>query len=427
MIYFVRFLIVHLYTSSGEKMTKAIFFGIPGHGHINPSLPLVTELCRREHHIIYFATPQYRSRIEATGAEFRAYTMIPDNYFDAYGLHGGQAQKVSRQLIATTKQVLPELLAMARTEAPDYILYDGMCPWGYFVAQVMKCPAVVSLALLAPVSPPLQALLKPKLLSLALPMLLRDLDQGVAANRHVKRLAKQYCVAPLSPVSILNAPGDLGISYTSSYFQPYANTAPPSVRFVGWTLADGGDPSGYAIDTVRARRLVYVSLGTVNNKGRAFFETCIEAFADKDLFAIISTGNGIDPQSFGKLPENIAIYGWVPQAAVLKQAALFITHGGLNSVHDGLYCGVPLLVVPQQEEQGFNGLRVVELGAGLMLEKKNQSAAALGALAMQVLTEPRYKAGAGQVGETLRNAGGAARGADEIEQLLKIRQMDISF
>jgi MGT family glycosyltransferase len=400
-------------------MPQALFFNVPGHGHINPSLALVTELSRRGHHITYFATESYRAKVEAAGAKFQAYAAILDNYFDARGLHGGVPQKVAYHLITTTEQILPELLEIARAARPDYILYDGMCPWGYFTARILGLPAVVSLALMAPVSPPPQAMLNWQMLGLVIPMLLRDFDKGLKANLRGRALGKKYNVPSLGPTSLLNAPGDLAISYTSSYFQPFANTAPDTVCFVGWTLGETPASQSFSLDQMQGRRLIYVSLGTLNNKAAAFFKMCIAAFAGRDDFVLMSTGNGISPEVFGKLPENIAIHLWVPQTEVLKQAALFITHGGLNSIHDGLYCGVPLLLVPQQEEQTFNALRVVELGAGLMLKNSQVTAQTLRSTTAKLLAEARFKAESNRVGDTLRAAGGAARAANEIESLLR--------
>jgi MGT family glycosyltransferase len=400
-------------------MLKALVFNVPAHGHINPSLPLVAELCRRDHQITYVATERYRASIEAAGALFQAYASLRDDYFDRNGLHGGLPNKVADHLIATSQQILPELLDIARAARPDYIIYDGMCPWGYFVARILRLPAVVSLALMAPVSPPATALLNWPTLRMVVPMLLRDIGKGVAANRRVRRLAKQYAIPPLGPSSLLSAPGDLAISYTSAYFQPFADTVPDTVRFVGWTLRESPASEAFALDVPPGKRLIYISLGTINNKAVAFFKHCIEAFRGQDDYVLMSTGNAIDPAVFGMLPANIAIRRWVPQSEVLKRASLFISHGGLNSVHDALYCGVPLLLVAQQEEQEFNARRVVELGAGLLLPKSQVTPAALRTLAARLLAAASFKAQAQRIGATLREAGGAARAADEVEGLLR--------
>ena len=132
----------------------------------------------------------------------------------------------------------------------------------------------------------------------------------------------------------------------------------------------------------------------------------------------MSTGGRIAPESLGALPENVAVHSWVPQGEVLRRAALFVTHGGLNSIHDGLTLGLPLLLIPQQEEQTFNAMRVVELGAGLMLKRSQVTAERLRASATRLLTEPQFVAASRRIGDTLRTAGGVDKAADEIEHLL---------
>src|SRR5690349_5906150 len=103
---------------------KAIFFGIPASGHVNPSLPLVAELVQRGEQVIYYCTEKYRKVIEATGATFRSYTRVGDDYFDVPGLDGSNPPFAASYLIATCQEILPSLLDTVRIEQPDYLLYD---------------------------------------------------------------------------------------------------------------------------------------------------------------------------------------------------------------------------------------------------------------------------------------------------------------
>ena len=48
-------------------MAKSVFFNIPAHGHVNPTLPLVQELLRRGESVIYYVTEEFRPKIEAAG------------------------------------------------------------------------------------------------------------------------------------------------------------------------------------------------------------------------------------------------------------------------------------------------------------------------------------------------------------------------
>jgi len=391
-----------------------MFFNIPAHGHINPSLPLVKELVRRGHEITYFTTEDYRPRVEATGAAAQIYTGIEDDYFDARGLDGSVPQKAALALLTTTKAILPELLEAVDHAKPDYILYDCMCPWGYFIARIMELPAVSSASLM-PLSP--RSMLNWQALRLFLPMLAKGLRAGNTAVRLSKVLGTQYAVKPLTLMNILNAPGDLIISYSSAAYVPFADTLPDNVKFVGWTMPENNADEPFVRESKLP--LIYVSLGTVINDNQDFYRLCISALGGMPFDVLITTGGRFSPEQFGSLPENGTIRTWVPQAQVLKRAAVFITHGGLNSIHEGLYCDLPLLVVPQQTEQTFNALRVVELGAGLMLKPDTLTASALRDAVTQLLSDGRYRAQAKRIGETLRSAGGVTRAVDEIEHLLR--------
>src|SRR5262249_26090274 len=143
-------------------MPKALFFNVPAHGHVNPSLPLAAELVRRGHDIVYYLTESYRAKVEATGANFQPYTSIHDDYFDGRGLDGSRPQLAANYLITTTGEVLPELIEIVRQARPDYILLDCMCPWGSMVAQVLSLPRVISQSLLTLV--PLRAILNLQML-----------------------------------------------------------------------------------------------------------------------------------------------------------------------------------------------------------------------------------------------------------------------
>ena len=80
---------------------------------------------------------------------------------------------------------------------------------------------------------------------------------------------------------------------------------------------------------------------------------------------------------------------------------------------------MPLLLFPQQIEQFVTAMRVVELGAGLMLQAEQVNAEFIRANAARLLTDPHFKDEAKHIGETFRTAGGMSRAVDEIEALLQ--------
>lgn len=395
-------------------MIKALFFNIPAHGHINASLPLVTELARRGHEITYYTTTLYRQRVESTGTSVRIYANLEDDYFEKRGLDGSAPPKAAEALLRTTLDILPHLIEEVHKYQPDYILYDCMCPWGYYLAQIAGIPSISSFSL-PPIS--LQMMRNWHILRLFLPSLLREFETAITINRLRLQLAKTYRVKAIPATEVLNIRGDLSISYSSKYYIRHSDTLPDSFRFIGWAPPPDTEENRFIHESKQP--LIYISLGTVISNNKSFYLKCIEAFASSPYAVLITTGGSLESGQFGILPANITIKSWVPQIQVLKQAALFITHAGINSLHEGLYFNLPLLLVPQQSEQIFNAMRVAELGAGLMIHPQNVTAANLLASANVLLSHDQYRVQATRIGDSLRTGGGVAKAADEIEKLLR--------
>ena len=72
----------------------------------------------------------------------------------------------------------------------------------------------------------------------------------------------------------------------------------------------------------------------------------------------------MNPETLGNIPSNIWTYSYVPQLEVLQHTDLFITHGGMNSVNEAMYYGVPMLVMPVINDQPLNAAQVEKLKLG---------------------------------------------------------------
>ena len=74
---------------------------------------------------------------------------------------------------------------------------------------------------------------------------------------------------------------------------------------------------------------------------------------------------------------DIIAVAHVPQLQLLEKVAVFVTHGGANSVMEALYYGVPMLVVPYHLEQPLQAHFVVKSGTGRSILSSNASVAGL--------------------------------------------------
>src|SRR5438067_10614640 len=110
-------------------------------------------------------------------------------------------------------------------------------------------------------------------------------------------------------------------------------------------------------------------LGTDVTEQAKISRPCLEAFADSDRKVVLSVGKWTNIAALGSVPRNIIVKEFVPQLELLQRTALFVTHGGMNSVSEALYYGVPFVVIPQTADQNLAGRRIEQLGAGKTMPK----------------------------------------------------------
>ena len=154
------------------------------------------------------------------------------------------------------------------------------------------------------------------------------------------------------------------------------------------------------------------------NENIAFYRACMDALGGSANQVVMSVGRSTPIEALGSIPENFIVRNFVPQLELLPRAALFITHAGMNSVHEGLYYNLPLILTLQQMERRIVATRIEDLGAGVRLSRAAPSAAEIAARVQRMMSEPTYRDHASIIGESLRAAGGPPRAVDEIEQML---------
>ena len=198
------------------------------------------------------------------------------------------------------------------------------------------------------------------------------------------------------------------VVYATKKYQPCSETFSKHYAFVGPSL-----PVAYPPDKEHERPLVFISMGTVLNEKPDFYKNCIRALAGGDVDVLISCGKAVDPESLGKLPDNIRVEAYVNQPEVLAKANVFLTHCGMNSVSESLYMAAPMVLYPQTNEQRAVARRAFEMGAGV--ELKGDSPEEIRAAVLAVLKNPQYARAAAQCSRNFREAPGPKGAAEFIE------------
>jgi MGT family glycosyltransferase len=133
----------------------------------------------------------------------------------------------------------------------------------------------------------------------------------------------------------------------------------------------------------------------------------------------MAVGRKFALDELGALPKNFIVRGSVPQLELLPHVNAFISHGGMNSVSESAWFGVPLVLFPQVGDQMMIARRVAQLGAGVLLEGDRIDARTIRSATETILGEEKYRKASQTIGESLREAGGYARAVDEIEEFVR--------
>ncbi len=108
------------------------------------------------------------------------------------------------------------------------------------------------------------------------------------------------------------------------------------------------------IDKFKAKEvglIIYCSLGTISGS----FQKMVKCFLQKmvkvslqnptDLF-VLSAGRGFNISDLFPIPDNLYVFDYVPQVDLLQYCDIMITHGGINSITECVFHGVPTLNYP---------------------------------------------------------------------------------
>lgn len=388
-------------------MSTISFLNISMHGRVNPTLPLVAELVRRGHKVTYHTAPAFADEIRAAGGTVHHYDgpdhPLPDPP-TPLGLVAGLATMAAN--------FLPGVIRDLRDIDPDLVVHDSACLWGALAARELNLPAASSFTTFAfgPGTPSPTQAAHALGAAFAAPGALRALLKARWALR-------RYDILGIPIVDLGNLRQPINLVFTSPEFQPNADQFDRSYRFVGPSI--GARP---ADDTFAAEDLedpvLYLSLGTVFSADPAVLRHLALELAPLGGSVVVSTGQ-TDPDLLGTLPANVVARRSVPQLELMSRVAAFVTHGGMNSINEALFHGVPTVVIPQGADQPLVAARVVELGAGLTVSPADLADGVVRTAARRLLTEDRFRVAAADLRSAQRRAGGYRQAANELEHQLR--------
>lgn len=341
-------------------------FGMPEHGHFQRLRPLIADLVRRGFTTHVLTARRYEREVEQAGGRFV-------DLFAAYPLDAVDAESVPVPCrYVTYAGAYAEAIARDVAELrPALVVYDTFAVVGRVVARLLGLP-YVNLCNGHNVDP-----------AWVLPLLEADPRASISAGcrRAVETLRERYGVDDASPFSYVS-----GLSpFLNVYCEPPQYLTEPERKAFEPVAFYGSLPSQEELDVPRkdhgaspfggGELRVYASFGTVvwrywPAEALAALHAVSAALAARPgARGLISLG-GTDPgeEVIRALSRpNVSVEGWVDQWRVLEDADVFITHQGLNSTHEAVFNGVPMLSYPFFGDQPGLAVRCSELGLAIPL------------------------------------------------------------
>jgi len=138
---------------------------------------------------------------------------------------------------------------------------------------------------------------------------------------------------------------------------------------------------------------------------------------------VLSVGKNIKLDELGPIPPNAIIVRTAPQIELLKQAALCITHAGLNTALEALAQGVPMVAIPIGFDQPGTAARIAYHRIGEFVEIGDLTVERLSELMQRVRKNPSYRLRARYFQKMIAQTRGLDVAAYAIEQAFQKNQM----
>jgi UDP:flavonoid glycosyltransferase YjiC (YdhE family) len=398
-------------------MSRFLIVVPPLAGHVNPTVAVGRELQRRGHEVAWAGHPELVAPL--LPADCRLWPA--GGGFSAEDMAGARARWLNLRAFAALAALWDEVLiplgaamvggveAAVDAFGPDVVVVDQQALAGAVVARRRGLRWATSASTFTELTRPYASM--PKVEAWVEERLKSFQDShGVGGGdlRFSDHLVISYTVPELAgPVQVPCSPAFVG---------PALGDRPPAAPFP-W---DWLDP---------ARQLVVVSLGTHNQEaGARLYRVLVEAAGSILRGRSAPSGrlerrSGLQmvlvapPAMVGPVPEHILVRPSVPQLELLARCSAVVTHGGVNTVNECLWEGVPMVLAPIRDDQPIVAGRVAAVGAGIQVRFGRVQPAEMAVALRTVLDDPAYRAAARRIGASFALAGGAPTAADLLEKL----------
>lgn len=399
-------------------------------GHLNPMITLAHTLQQRGHRATVIGVIDVQASVLAAGLGFAVIgeTEFPVGSVPAALAKLGQLNglSASRYTVALFAQLanllLREAPSIIKDMGMDALIIDQTSFGGATVADFLDMPFVsVCCALMLNrepgIPPPFMGSVRPqwgRISSWAGHTLMASVTQPI--TQLVAKYRRQWNLRPHTHPDAEYSPF-AQLSQQSAEFEFPRQSLPACFHFTGPYINSISRQSvHFPFDQLTGQPIIYASLGTVQNRLLGIFHTIASACQHLDAQLVISLGGGSLPEALA-LPGSPLLVRYAPQLELLQQAALTITHAGMNTTLESLHSGVPMVAIPIANDQPGVAARIAWSGTGEVVPLNRLTIPHLRSAVSRVLTDESYRKNALRLQDAIERAGGVTKAADIIEQV----------
>jgi MGT family glycosyltransferase len=354
---------------------KCIYFGyLDAYGHTCTTVPVLRELIKSGVTMLSFSDIKFKEKFVNIGSDFLSYpdyngSMSTKKEYPDFFKRWYESLTAS---VIMRKFIYNEICLSVIKYNPDFIVFDRAALWGQDIADNMHIPGIcisTGYNINEKMLDEYRAIIRNGYLGMdgmtedEQEQEIQKLNRSLLIN-HRKFNCKEKCLN-----DFLIFKGDFKIILYLKEFQMCSNYFEDTHHFVGPPLYNViNNNLEYSIaNFIKSKKCIYVSLGSDHPDNLEFYKKIINySVNNKNLF-VISAGNRKQEMALWNYVKtaNIYITPFAPQHQVLKNACLFITHGGTSSVMQAIHYQVPMLVVPQAIDEFLIAEMIDELEVGI--------------------------------------------------------------
>lgn len=416
---------------------------MPIPGHVAPFAPLVRELLRRGHEVIWYGSRHFQKGIEATGAGF---TPMRDeiDYGDArYNEHfperarlRGLAQVVfdfEHLFVNVVPAMIDDICDILQKFPADALIGDPAVAATRILSETQDFPAaVLNITVVGYESRDMGAF------GLGLPfsdtlvgrvrnwLSYRLIDHVVfrSVNRAYSKLAKQHRwpMRPFRP----SVSQHLHLQPMVPSFEYPLSDIPPQLHFIGVLLPEAPShfvkPAWWDRVLLSTKPVVLVTQGTVATNAAELIRPTLEALANEDVWVVATTGGKAADELGFPIPANALVEPFIPFDTIMPHVRAYVTNGGYGGICIALAHGVPVISAGTTEDKTEVGARVAHSGVGLNLKTNRPSVEQIRTAVTAILHEPSYAKRARAIRDEIATHDAASEAATLLERLALTRK-----